>query len=36
VKCGFSPYKQAIEVADDPRVCGILPEETAPHVPIIR
>jgi len=36
MKCGFSPYKQAIEVANDPRIRGILPEDTAPHVPIIR
>ncbi|MGA9354606.1 MAG: GNAT family N-acetyltransferase [Terriglobales bacterium] len=36
LKCGFRVYKQAIEVADDPRVSGILPEDAAPHVPIIR
>jgi GNAT superfamily N-acetyltransferase len=36
MKCGFRPYKRAIEVADDPRIRGILPEDTAPHVPIIR
>jgi GNAT superfamily N-acetyltransferase len=36
MKCGFRPYKQAIEVADDPRLRGILPENAAPHVPIIR
>jgi GNAT superfamily N-acetyltransferase len=36
MKCGFRPYKQAIEVADDPRIRGILAEDTAPHVPIIR
>ena len=36
LKCGFRPYKQAIEVADDPRIRGILPEDTAPNVPIIR
>ncbi len=36
INCGFRPYKQAIEVADDPRIRGILPEDTAPHVPIIR
>jgi GNAT superfamily N-acetyltransferase len=36
MKCGFLPYKQAVEVADDPRLRGILPEDTAPHVPIIR
>ncbi|MGA2965769.1 MAG: GNAT family N-acetyltransferase [Terriglobales bacterium] len=36
MKCGFRPYKRAIEVADDPRLRGILPENAAPHVPIIR
>jgi GNAT superfamily N-acetyltransferase len=36
MKCGFRPYKRAIEVADDPRLRGILSEDTAPQVPIIR
>ena len=36
LKCGFRPYKRAVEVADDPRLRGILPEDAAPHVPIIR
>jgi GNAT superfamily N-acetyltransferase len=36
LKCGFRPYKRAIEVADDPRIRGILPEDVAPQVPIIR
>jgi GNAT superfamily N-acetyltransferase len=36
IKCGFHPYKRAIEVADDPRIRGVLPEDTAPQVPIIR
>ena len=36
LKCGFKAYKRAIEVADDPRLRGILPESTAPQVPIIR
>jgi RimJ/RimL family protein N-acetyltransferase len=36
LKCGFKPYKRAIEVADDPRLRGVLPQTTAPHVPIIR
>jgi len=35
-KCGFRPYKRAIEVADDPRLRGVLPEDAAPQVPIIR
>jgi GNAT superfamily N-acetyltransferase len=36
LKCGFRAYKRAIEVADDPRIRGILPENAAPHVPVIR
>jgi GNAT superfamily N-acetyltransferase len=36
IKCGFRPYKRAIEVADDPRIRGLLPEDAAPHLPIIR
>jgi GNAT superfamily N-acetyltransferase len=36
VKGGFKPYKRAIEVADDPRLRGVLPESAAPQVPIIR
>jgi len=33
---GFRPYKLAIEVADDPRLTGHLPETAGPHVPLIR
>jgi len=36
MKCGFRPYKRAVEVADDPRLRGVLPEYVAPQVPIIR
>jgi GNAT superfamily N-acetyltransferase len=36
MKCGFRPYKRAIEVADDPRIRGLLPLDAAPQVPIIR
>lgn len=36
MKCGFRPYKRGIEVADDPRILGVLPEDAAPQVPIIR
>jgi GNAT superfamily N-acetyltransferase len=36
LKCGFRAYKRAIEVADDPRLRGVLPENAAPHVPVIR
>lgn len=36
MKCGFRPFKRAVEVADDPRKRGILPTDAAPQVPIIR
>jgi GNAT superfamily N-acetyltransferase len=32
---GFTAYRRAIEIADDPRLNGILPRDAAPHVPII-
>uniref|UniRef100_UPI003BA97C3D GNAT family N-acetyltransferase n=1 Tax=Stappia sp. TaxID=1870903 RepID=UPI003BA97C3D len=32
---GFTPYKRAIEIADDPRLAGVLPLEAAGHVPVI-
>lgn len=32
---GFTPYKRAIEIADDPRLTGLLPREAAGHVPVI-
>jgi GNAT superfamily N-acetyltransferase len=35
-KCGFRPYKRGIEIADDPRLRGLLPADAAPQIPIIR
>jgi GNAT superfamily N-acetyltransferase len=35
MRSGFTAYKRAIEVADDPRLLGFLPLEAAPHVPVI-
>lgn len=35
IRSGFVPYKRAIEVADDPRLLGLLPREAGPHVPIL-
>jgi GNAT superfamily N-acetyltransferase len=32
---GFTPYRRAIEVADDPRLLGFLPRDAAPHVPLL-
>jgi len=36
MKCGFRAYKRGIEVADDPRLRGLLPLDIAPQIPIIR
>ncbi len=33
---GFRPYKLAIEVSNDPRLSGHLPETAGPHVPLIK
>lgn len=33
-RSGFIAYAQEIEIADDPRVTGLLPRTAAPHVPI--
>ena len=35
VRSGFEPYRRQVEVADDPRLAGLLPNCAAPHVPVI-
>ena len=35
MRAGFRPYRRAIEVADDPRLSGVLAPEAAPSVPVI-
>jgi GNAT superfamily N-acetyltransferase len=35
MRSGFTPYRRAIEVADDPRLHGHLPKEAAPHIPLL-
>lgn len=35
IRSGFTPYRRQVEVADDPRVIGLLPETAAPHVPML-
>ena len=35
VRSGFVPYKQQVEIVDDPRLTGLLPRSAAPHVPIL-
>lgn len=35
MRSGFTPYRRAIEVADDPRLQGWLPRECAPQIPVL-
>ncbi len=35
IHSGFMPYKRAVEVANDPRLQGILPKTAAPQVPLL-
>jgi GNAT superfamily N-acetyltransferase len=35
LRSGFTAYRRAIEVADDPRLLGALPLEAAPQIPVI-
>lgn len=34
-RAGFTPYKRSIEVAEDPRLTGLLPRDAAPQVPLL-
>lgn len=34
-RSGFTPFKREIEIADDPRLTGVLPRDAAPSVPLI-
>lgn len=36
IRSGFTPYRRQIEIDDDPRLIGLLPETAAPHIPLIR
>lgn len=35
VRSGFTPYFREVEIFDDPRVSGLMPRESAPHIPIL-
>jgi len=35
-RSGFTPIRQQIEIADDPRLTGLLPDTAGPHIPILR
>ena len=36
MRSGFVPVRRQVEIADDPRLAGLLPESAAPQVPILR
>jgi GNAT superfamily N-acetyltransferase len=36
IRSGFTPYRRMIEIHDDPRLLGLLPETASPHIPLIR
>lgn len=36
IRSGFTPYRRQIEIDDDPRLIGLLPDTAAPHVPLIK
>jgi GNAT superfamily N-acetyltransferase len=36
IRSGFTPVKRQIEIFDDPRLTGVLPETAAAHVPILK
>jgi GNAT superfamily N-acetyltransferase len=35
LRSGFKPYARSVEIADDPRLHGLLSRSAAPHVPIL-
>lgn len=35
-RSGFEAYRQRVDIADDPRLTGLLPDTAAPNIPIIR
>jgi GNAT superfamily N-acetyltransferase len=36
IRSGFVPVRREVEIADDPRLTGLLPESAAPQVPLLR
>lgn len=36
IRSGFTPIRRQVEIADDPRLTGELPETAGPHVPLLR
>jgi len=36
MRSGFRPFRREVEIADDPRLIGLAPADSTPHVPVIR
>jgi GNAT superfamily N-acetyltransferase len=36
IRSGFTPYQRMVEIHDDPRLQGLLPETASPHIPLIK
>jgi len=36
IRSGFRPFYREVEVVDDPRLLGLAPPDSAPHIPVIR
>lgn len=36
LRSGFTAYARSVEIADDPRLHGLLPRTAAPHFPIVK
>lgn len=34
-RSGFRPYKREVEICDDPRLTGLLPQDAAPGIPLL-
>jgi GNAT superfamily N-acetyltransferase len=34
IRSGFRPFRQQVEIFDDPRLLGTLPRSAAPHIPL--
>lgn len=35
IRSGFTPYKQQVEIEDDPRLSGLLPRDVGPHIAML-
>lgn len=35
MRSGFTPTKRMVEIADDPRLTGVIPETRAPQIPVL-